>query len=58
VGLRFGFKKWQADHVVEHMDAPELKELEKDRVAKKEEVRTYGTEKEGRNAPKKVLSKA
>jgi hypothetical protein len=52
-GLGFSFKKWQADHVVKHMDAPELKEFEADREAAKEHVRTYGTGEEEGNAPKR-----
>jgi hypothetical protein len=52
-GLGFSFKKWQADHVVKHMDAPELKEFEADREAAKEHVRTYGTGKEEGGAPKR-----
>ncbi|KAF2437771.1 hypothetical protein P171DRAFT_458927 [Karstenula rhodostoma CBS 690.94] len=52
-GLGFTFKKWQADNVVKHMDAPELKEFEQDKSAAKEQVRKYGTGKEEGAAPKK-----
>jgi hypothetical protein len=51
-GLGFTFKKWQADNVMKHMDAPELKEFEADKNANKEEVRKYGTGKESGDAPK------
>jgi hypothetical protein len=51
-GLGFTFKKWQADNVMKHMDAPELKEFEADKKANKEEVRKYGTGKESGDAPK------
>ena len=51
-GLGFSFKKWQADNVVKHMDAPELKEFEADKSANKEEVRKYGTGTEKGDAPK------
>jgi hypothetical protein len=51
-GLGFTFKKWQADNVVKHMDAPELKEFEADKGAGKEEVRRYGTGTEEGGAPK------
>lgn len=52
-GLGFSFKKWQADEVVKHMDADEVKYFEKDKGAAKEEVRKYGTGTEEGNAPKK-----
>lgn len=52
-GLGFTFKKWQADRVVKHMDAPELKEFEQDKSATKEHVRKYGTGTEDGAAPKK-----
>jgi hypothetical protein len=52
-GLGFSFKKWQADHVVEHMDSPEVEAFEGDKGAKKERVRRYGTGKEEGMAPKK-----
>jgi hypothetical protein len=51
-GLGFSFKKWQADNVVKHMDAPELKEFEADKNAAKEHVSKHGTGKEEGNAPK------
>ncbi|KAF2011143.1 hypothetical protein BU24DRAFT_355269 [Aaosphaeria arxii CBS 175.79] len=51
-GLGFSFKKWQADNVVKHMDTPELKEFEADKLAAKEHVRKYGTGKEEGDAPK------
>ncbi|KAH7406777.1 hypothetical protein DE146DRAFT_607656 [Phaeosphaeria sp. MPI-PUGE-AT-0046c] len=57
-GLGFSFKKWQADNVVKHMDAPELKEFEADKDANKEEVRRYGTGTEEGNAPKRDFTKA
>ncbi|ORY13373.1 hypothetical protein BCR34DRAFT_535606 [Clohesyomyces aquaticus] len=50
-GLGFVFKKWQADNVVKHMDAPELEEFEKDKQAGKERVRKYGKGKEEGRAP-------
>lgn len=52
-GLGFSFKKWQADNVVKHLDAPELKEFEADKDAAKEHVRKYGTGTEDGNAPKR-----
>ncbi|KAH7066643.1 hypothetical protein BKA63DRAFT_582838 [Paraphoma chrysanthemicola] len=52
-GLRFSFKKWQADHVVEHMIAPDMKEFEADKNAAKEHVRNYGKGKEEGSAPKR-----
>jgi len=42
-GLGFSFKKWQADHVMKHMDSPEVKEFEADKNAGKEQVRKYGS---------------
>ncbi|KAJ3770402.1 hypothetical protein FB446DRAFT_647016 [Lentinula raphanica] len=51
-GLGFSFKKWQADNVPKVLDAPEMKEFEKDKHAVKEEVRRYGTGTEEGNAPK------
>jgi hypothetical protein len=41
-GVGFSFKKWQADTVAKHMDAPEVKEFESDKTVGKEEVRNYG----------------
>ena len=52
-GVGFSFKKWQADNVPKLMDAPELKEFEKDKSAAKEHVRKYGTGKEEGDAPKR-----
>lgn len=52
-GLGFNFKKWQADHVVKHLDSEELKHFEKDKGAEKEAVRTYGSGKQ--DAPEKDL---
>jgi len=52
-GVGFSFKKWQADNVVKHMSAPELKEFEQDKGANKEHVRKYGSGKEDGEAPKK-----
>jgi len=57
-GVGFSFKKWQADHVVKHMDAPELKEFEADKSAAKEHVRKYGTGTEEGDAPKSDFTKA
>jgi len=57
-GLGFSFKKWQADNVVKHMDAPELKEFEADKSAAKEHVRKYGTGTEEGDAPKSDFTKA
>ncbi|KAF2120168.1 hypothetical protein BDV96DRAFT_539901 [Lophiotrema nucula] len=56
-GLGFTFKKWQADNVVKHMDAPELKEFELDKSAAKEHVRKYGTGTEEGQAPKQDFTK-
>lgn len=56
-GLGFTFKKWQADNVAKHMDAPELKEFEADRDAAKEHVRKYGTGTEEGDAPKQDFTK-
>ncbi|KAI9675635.1 MAG: hypothetical protein M1817_001002 [Caeruleum heppii] len=50
-GLGFSFKKWQADQVAKHMDAPEVEEFVKDKGAGKEAVRKYGTGKEEGEAP-------
>ncbi|KAH6872205.1 hypothetical protein BKA58DRAFT_313557 [Alternaria rosae] len=52
-GVGFSFKKWQADNVVKHMSAPELKEFEADKGANKEHVRKYGSGKEEGDAPKR-----
>ncbi len=54
-GLGFNFKKWQADHVAEHMDSEEVKYFEKDKGAGKEEVRKYGSDKPKKDAPVKDL---
>lgn len=56
-GLGFNFKKWQADHVVEHLDSDEVKYFEKDKGAGKEEVRRYksGKAEEGGEAEVKDL---
>lgn len=42
-GLGFSFKKWQADHVMKHMEAEEVKEFEPDKNAGKNKVKTYGS---------------
>ncbi|KAF2668114.1 hypothetical protein BT63DRAFT_415615 [Microthyrium microscopicum] len=55
-GIGFHFKKWQADQVAKHMDAPEVKEFEADKSAAKEPVTQHGTGKEEGNAPKKDFS--
>jgi len=55
-GIGFNLKKWQADQVAKHMDAPEVKEFEADNTAGKEHVRKHGTGKEEGNAPKKDFS--
>ncbi|CAO2652369.1 Nn.00g006520.m01.CDS01 [Neocucurbitaria sp. VM-36] len=57
-GMGFSFKKWQADNVVKHMDAPELKEFEADKGANKEHVRKYGSGKEEGDAPKRDFTSA
>jgi hypothetical protein len=57
-GLGFSFKKWQADNVVKHMDAPELKEFEQDKEAGKEHVKKYGTGKEEGDAPMRDFTNA
>jgi hypothetical protein len=49
--LGFSFKKWQADNVVKHMSAPELKEFEQDKDAGKEHTRKYGIGTEEGGAP-------
>ncbi|KAI8932938.1 hypothetical protein NX059_010407 [Plenodomus lindquistii] len=52
-GLGFSFKKWQADHVVKHMDSPEVAQFEGDKGAGKEHVRKYGSGKAEGDAPTK-----
>jgi hypothetical protein len=54
-GLGFSSKKWPADNVVKHMDAPELEEFEQDKEAGKEHVEKYGTGKEEGDPPKRDL---
>ncbi|KAJ4480187.1 hypothetical protein J3R30DRAFT_3669862 [Lentinula aciculospora] len=56
-GLGFSFKKWQADNVPKVLNAPEVKEFEKDKNAAKEEVRRYGTGTEEGNAPTEDFTK-
>lgn len=51
-GLGFNFKKYQADKVVEYMDAPELKAFEADKGAGSDKINTYKSGKEDGNAPK------
>ncbi|KAI7537814.1 hypothetical protein KC343_g17908, partial [Hortaea werneckii] len=52
-GPGFHFKKWQADQVVNVMDAKEVMYFEKDKGAGKEEVRQYGSGGPEGEAPKK-----
>jgi len=54
-GLGFSFKKWQADTVMKHMDSPEVKLFEADRVAGKNKVRRYGSGAKEGEAPVKDL---
>jgi len=52
-GVGFSFKKWQADKVVNHMSAPELKEFEQDKGAGKNAVKKYGSGGKEGDAPVK-----
>ncbi|KAI7217855.1 hypothetical protein KC352_g16516 [Hortaea werneckii] len=52
-GPGFHFKKWQADQVVNVMDAKEVMYFEKDKGAGKEEVKRYGSGGPEGEAPKK-----
>ena len=54
-GLGFSFKKWQADTVVKHMDAPELQMFEADKEAGKVNVKKHGSGGKEGNAPVKDL---
>lgn len=54
-GLGFSFKKWQADNVVKHIDANELKVFEADKGAGKNKAKKYGSGAAEGSAPEKEL---
>lgn len=54
-GIGAIIKKWQADTVPKHLDAPELKAFEADKDAGKEKRREYGSGGKEGDAPVKEL---